>query len=162
MLISLWSVTSIFVFEEPTAEPIAFVYLISHLCWRKPKWKWHHFLRICNSSELKTIRPAEHVILRLGGWARHPWAQTGLHSVFAWGCVSVSVVWCVGAPQVVHHDEKSSAEEESKWVLFSVDRRTIVYSCSFSAGTDLRTYAFVRVCVCFCLQLVVLLFLQEC
>lgn len=36
-------------------------------------------------------------------------------------CVCV----CVGAPQVVRLDEKSSADEESKWVLFCVDRRTL-------------------------------------
>lgn len=142
--------------EEPTMDLIAVVFfLISHLCWRKPKWKWHHFQRICNSCELKTIRPLEHVILCLRGWARNPRVQTGLRSVFAWASV------CVGAPWEVHHDEKSSPDEKSKWVLFSVDRRTFVYSCCFSAGTHRHTHASVIVRVSVCLQRIVRLF-QEC
>lgn len=75
--------------------------------------------------------------------------------MFAWASV------CVGAPREVCHDEKSSADEESKWVLFCVDRRTFVYSCCFSAGTHRHTHASVIVSVCVRLQLIVLLF-QEC
>lgn len=41
--------------------------------------------------------------------------------MFAWARAGV----CVGAPQVVRHDKKSSADEKSKWVLFCVDRRTV-------------------------------------
>lgn len=41
-------------------------------------------------------------------------------------CLCMFVCECVGAPQVVQHVEKSSADEESKWVLFfCVDRRTL-------------------------------------
>lgn len=46
MLISLWSCGEclcISLFVKPTVEAIDVVYLISHLCWRKLKWKWHHF-----------------------------------------------------------------------------------------------------------------------
>lgn len=65
--------------------------------------------------------------------------------MFAWASV------CVGAPREVRHDEKSSADEESKWVLFCVDRRTFVHSCCFSAGTHRHTHASVIVCVSVCL-----------
>lgn len=84
-------------FEELTVKPSSLLYLISRLCWRKPKWKWHRFQRICNSSELKTIWPTKHVILCLRGWARHPQAQTGLLFVGAWACVCVWVSeWASG------------------------------------------------------------------
>lgn len=103
-------------FEELTVEPSSFVYLISLPCWRKPKWKWHRFQRICNSSELKTTRPAKHVILSLRGWARHPQEQTGLGFVFAWVPVCASERASGGALQ--QKALSSTPVEKSKWVLF--------------------------------------------
>lgn len=103
-------------FEELTVEPSSFVYLISLPCWRKPKWKWHRFQRICNSSELKTTRPAKHVILSLRGWARHPQEQTGLGFVFAWVPVCASERASGGALQ--QKALSSTPVEKSKWVFF--------------------------------------------
>lgn len=63
------------------------------------KWKWHHFQRICNSSELKTTRPAKHVILSLRGWTRYPQEQTGLGFVFVVRQLCVCVSTRVKVPQ---------------------------------------------------------------
>lgn len=132
------------VFVELTVEQIAFVYLISHLCWRKLKWKWHHCQRICNSSEPKTIRPAEHVILRLRGWARHPEAQTGLRSVFAWACVLGRLRWCATTrnPQWM---------KRTNGCFFCVDRRTLcILVLSQQGQIDIHTHLWGCVCVFAC------------
>lgn len=150
-------------FEELTVEPSSFVYLISLPCWRKPKWKWHRFQRICNSSELKTTRPAKHVILSLRGWARHPQEQTGLGFVFAWVPVCASERASGGALQ--QKALSSTPVEKSKWVFFPfsvlIEEPRYVFVFFFSAGKSVRTHASVSLCghllVCFCLHVLYLM-----
>lgn len=144
-------------FEELTVEPSSFVYLISRLCWRKPKWKWHHFQRICNSSELKTTRPAKHVILSLWGWVRHPQEQTGLGFVFAWACVCVCLSECASGGVRQQKAPSSRPDEEGKWVLFPLSMLLFLFflsrpECTYLCLCELAC-ALLLVCVCFCLCL---------
>lgn len=147
-------------FEELTVKPSSLLYLISRLCWRKPKWKWHHFHRICNSSELKTIWPTKHVILCLRGWARHPQAQTGLRFVAAWACVCLWVSeWASGG---VLQEKSLSCVQMRKanrhFFPFPIQREEPLFSVSGDKGTYLPlcelvsvllyTYTQLHLCVC--------------
>lgn len=136
-----WISFPLTMFEELTLEPRSFVYLISLLCWRKPKWKWHHFPRICNSSELKTTRPAKHVILSLRGWARYPQEQTGLSFVFVWACVCVFEWACLGrcAATKTPQQHTRRGKQMSTFSFFHVDKRASICPCSFSAGESVCT-----------------------
>lgn len=150
-----WVSFPLTMFEELTVEPSSFVYLISLLFWKKPKRKRHNFQRICNSSELKTTRPAKHVILSLRGWARHPQVQTGFGFLCLRGraCVCVFDRVCRRRCAATKKNTLSSTpDEESKWLLSPFFTMLIeeprYVPVLFSAGKGVSTFATVSLYAC--------------